>query len=390
MNINYNDSGYIVKYIQSFLKYNFKNDMLVSGIYDEYTHQILMNYIIKGFVSPYPQDILQSHIEELYAPYFTIEKTKDIIKLISKNKGINDDVALVMSTNYILLNSNADYNGWQLIYYNYNEVKERYIIEIIPKKFNNKLPDLSNLMINHFNNLYLDKHIDDNNCIVDNDYSNNDKMLAIYPRVNIGDKIITLIHRYKEEINLKVGLCKEAIKDMNNSEVQILELVGKSVDEPILPGERILCGDSTMSPDIKYYVIEVPKITISDADTSFINNLYIIPLYFIPIPGSQEEFIDSWLADFKDNPWMIHSKLLDHILGTAINYTSNTEDIVYLQELLNTYYNKKIIEVNGIYSEEMRELIFNYQQKKGIKFGLGYFDVETENKLINDIKLIKG
>jgi len=336
-------------------------------------------------------------MEELFTPYFTLERSINMIKLISKNKGINNTIASLMSTNYNNLVSTVDDGNWKITYYNYNKDKEKYIIEIIPKKISNVFSEGVNLYINHFNNLYLDKHIDDEGLIQDNDYLHNDKMLAVFPK-RPTERWFTFMHRYNYDkvpvftTPIKVGTTSFDIKDMNNT------LLQEPISYELEPGERAIgymeidANYQLIYPNTKYFLIEVPKTEITNADTSFVNNLFIIPDVFIYAsdPESDDHWFDSWLDSFLDDPWMIHSKLLDQLLKTSIGRFSSPDDIIYLQELINKYYNKEMVIVNGVYDENLMSLIAAYQKEKGITFGLGILDVETEAMLINDIKAIEN
>ena len=105
-----------------------------------------------------------------------------------------------------------------------------------------------------------------------------------------------------------------------------------------------------------------------------------------------EEDIDT--AEFIDSYWLIHSKFLDYLFGSSLTELSDESDIFYIQKLLANILPKKGIETNGVYTDDFRTIVKEYQdlykspyfqdRRPKIYYSLGYIDVQTEGQILKD------
>ena len=81
--------------------------------------------------------------------------------------------------------------------------------------------------------------------------------------------------------------------------------------------------------------------------------------------------------DFRDNPFIVHSKFFDYLLDMAITPYSEDSRIKKINETVFDI-NQLEYEDQLIYSDDLRKVIFNLQIKNGFTFPDGYVDVKTK------------
>lgn len=111
MNINFGTEGYIIRYLQTFLKDNFSDELLVTGKFDEDTHQALIGYLDLPNVEQLfdvESEILQKFpdLEKL----FFISESNDKITFLSKI--IDEETANFINLNISEIRSYLESIGW--------------------------------------------------------------------------------------------------------------------------------------------------------------------------------------------------------------------------------------------------------------------------------------
>lgn len=100
--------------------------------------------------------------------------------------------------------------------------------------------------------------------------------------------------------------------------------------------------------------------------------------------------IDGWyeketgipFLDFVSEPWIIHGKFFNYLLGMAVHKYSNSESITFVQEMLKEYYpytnfGTDFLQV-GIFNDTMIEMLKEYQRSK---ISYTYGDLDMDGKL---------
>lgn len=111
------------------------------------------------------------------------------------------------------------------------------------------------------------------------------------------------------------------------------------------------------------------------------------------VPGDYNKNTAVPFSGFTTNPWIVHDKFVNYLLGMAITPYSRSEEITYLQELLKLYYPG--YETNfsiGTFDDTMRQLLLDYQNSKftATKGDLNGDGRVTEADLIMVQKYIDG
>lgn len=100
------------------------------------------------------------------------------------------------------------------------------------------------------------------------------------------------------------------------------------------------------------------------------------------IDGHYDRDVNIPFMDFVTDGWVIHEKFFNYLFGIAIHKYSNSEDITYLQKLLQVYYPDYIYSAQpfypGYYNEEMKQIVKRYQTSK-VSYTTG--DLNMDNRL---------
>lgn len=155
MHIRYGDTGYNVDYIQSFLKENYSDSVIVSGIYDKSTHNNLINYLelpsIKS-VSDLYEDIISRFSDIMNYFFISRDNSKIEFESIATNNSTVEYMILIYNDITDIVNS----AGWEITRYTnykFSDI-EKYRITI-SKKRENKIPSNELLsMVNKFDGTY--------------------------------------------------------------------------------------------------------------------------------------------------------------------------------------------------------------------------------------------
>lgn len=92
-------------------------------------------------------------------------------------------------------------------------------------------------------------------------------------------------------------------------------------------------------------------------------------------------------GSFKDDPWIVHDKFIPYLLGMSIHKYSRSEEITMVQDMLRELYPERFDDyVAGHYSDEMRNLVLQYQMSKyNVKAGDLHADgliTETDEQML--------
>ena len=113
------------------------------------------------------------------------------------------------------------------------------------------------------------------------------------------------------------------------------------------------------------------------SDMDNVSNLLIID-------GWYEKEVGIPFLDFVKNPWIIHEKFFNYLLGMAVHKYSNSESITFVQELLKEYYPHTYFGTDflqtGIYNNTMIDMLKEYQRSKIV---FTYGDLDRDGKLTN-------
>lgn len=251
MHINYNNSNLTIRYLQYFLKDNYTDTMRLSGEYDEYTHQKLIEYLdIPNSVNSheitellnniefddntplnnllkYPFRLMQSHLENDTVVFhyknpksiegFVLNETEPQIEYRIYKKLIP-----VLSKVYNEVNDIVESNGWRIVEYPdlYNEISEitedieivdlTSITIIIKPIIDNIFPNYDvRYMVNYFNNDYIDNF----DITGDNSFNKDSNYRIGLLKCKPNDRFI-IAHNYTYSIPIKVAYSTLKINEL--------------------------------------------------------------------------------------------------------------------------------------------------------------------------------
>lgn len=136
---------------------------------------------------------------------------------------------------------------------------------------------------------------------------------------------------------------------------------------------KYIKGDGSVPPlGFIYYTYNDPEV---EPNANNVSNLLIID-------GHYNKEVNIPFKEFTTNDWIVHEKFYNYLLNMAIHPYSNSEDITYLQKLLKEIYpdfayNKSYF-YNGIYNENIRNMVKEYQ-KSFTNYTIG--DLNLDGKL---------
>lgn len=109
------------------------------------------------------------------------------------------------------------------------------------------------------------------------------------------------------------------------------------------------------------------------------------------IDGHYDPSVNIPFNEFTTDPWVIHDKFFNYLFGMAIHKYSTTEDITYVQKLLNAIYQDELLDKDyftvGVYNDKVKQLLKRYQNNQ-IHYTTG--DLNKDNKVDNkDVEIMK-
>ena len=138
-----------------------------------------------------------------------------------------------------------------------------------------------------------------------------------------------------------------------------------------------------------------------DDTVSDINKLLVI---YGDVSSNNEngEILNVPIESFITDPWMVHEKFLTFLLDRSISPYSRPDDISYAQNILEQVYSGRYHRLyTGYYDtyedwkkrgypendcrNNMKDIIKEYQIKRGIYFAQGYYDINVDYYMNNDI-----
>ena len=288
--INFGDSNLIVSYIQSWLKENYDNTLVLSDVYDKNTHKALINYL------KLPKIVDSYKIKDMLINEFTYKETEPPHKLIDGGGLWNFNFEMTpfrikfytrdtneTFTNGILfilqhINDVDEFcrqYGWYVSFYtktNYkSKTKNKNIYFVINKLDRPQLlpsKDVLNMINLNCHDYILNK------CFLDatNAYhgyiqnSNYYKILLIEAKP--GD-IFTISHGYEHSIEMAVGYVEASLNEIRNGNVIVNDIYShmhNSVNGMLATTNYITYGIPTNS-ECTYLLIQLPynqKLSLSE------------------------------------------------------------------------------------------------------------------------------
>lgn len=234
--INFNDTGLIVTYIQTFLKENYNRDLIISGVYNKETHKNLIEYLkqpyvlsahqmkdqLIQFLTFNPEDDPDNALIQSGGLFnFDNEITTDTIKFYTRPLDDCFRNGLLFINQCITLVDNiAKLNGWEVIEYtNYNSdenINKEAFIYLVKSQNPNLIPGLDVLnMINLFSEDYLL-----NKCFLDdNQYHGyiqySDRYKIAYIDAKPGESF-TIMHGYKNSCEIAIAYTEQSLLEIND------------------------------------------------------------------------------------------------------------------------------------------------------------------------------
>ena len=138
---------------------------------------------------------------------------------------------------------------------------------------------------------------------------------------------------------------------------------------------KFLQGDPSIpSLGVSYYTYSSSEL----GELDNVSNLLIVE-------GHYDKSTNIPFLDFVNNDWVIHEKFFNYLLGMAIHKYSNSEDITYMQKLLQEYlpeykYQDEFFQV-GHYNNNMKQTVMSFQ-KSLVSYYRG--DLNRDNKITNE------
>ena len=441
MHIRYGDKGYEVDYIQGFLKENYSDSVIISGIYDKSTHNSLVKYLelpeVVGIADMCSTIIQRYNILN----YFSYSRTNTTI--IFKSNSADSSTAEFMSNIYQDFKRLVDESGWKIDdYSNYlNSDVENFVISI-SKARENKIPSRELLsMVNKFDGTFFyDFFLDGDNSQISYSVGCGYKLAMIPCKPNTK---YTITHGYSDIIQM--GICSYTYSSIENMN-KIYSYKSVYVEK----GKY--CVYKT-SENAKYIVIQVPNVSLSHTnytvnlllgdvnldnklDESDINIMQdclsgrsqvqsdYFQLYdtnkdrifnssdltrlremvsnhteeyvtkevtldqnksenvIFVIEGTDIESNNIPISDYNSETWMVHEKFIEYILRITIDKYGKPDDITYLHNLVKGNVSIASLGQSGEYTEILKEAVRNFQKRNNIPYCLGYLDTETEKLML--------
>lgn len=361
-NVTYNDATLPVRYLEAFLQTEYSSTLRVSGLYDEYTHDALIEYMHLPEVANV-NDFYAVLIEEYsdLTKYFIVSRGVSHILYTSKDN--NEETAQYMDEVRKTLYTFVRKYGWKVGQFLANEdTDSTWIINLVQEERKNLIPRSAISLIN----LSMPKYVFNaklkagSNAI---DFANGSGYC-----INVSEckpnttyyftHNLALDPLYPDdpvEVIIASSNALESTDFENDGGVNILKIETLSVS----PKEFVTYTTSEYASTI---LICMPY-------TEAYNNTILL-LEKDTLPNTDNITFDSY--------WVVNSKFFDYLYCMAITEYSDEEDIMYAQLLFSKLENGKPVGTLGVYNEEFKKSVQEYQVEEKIPFALGYFDAQTE------------
>lgn len=405
MNISYGDTSLTIRYLEAFLQNEYNSTLRVSGIYDTYTHNNLVDYA--SLPEVLNANAMYEKLNLYYVGvwnYFIVSRsTTSIIyqaKVSSENPELDqimDDLRDGTDSTLSIFEFVKKY-GWSVTtFISSGKSKELYKIVITKDERKNLIPTEAISLINLSTEQYIFDAITEDTQIK-NDTSANSNCCMVIP-CEPGTEYV-ICHRFdnpnsgdptiQDPVEIMVSTSEEIYPDTHEG-CGIDNLVTYNLVQGVMSTPYKVPDDSI----IKTLVISYPY----DKHT-YNKSILVIkkPSNYdecvIPDPDDPDKtiniFVDS--KDFISNYWLVNSKYLDYMMGSVITEYSDEEDILYAQELLSKVLTSYNILRPGAYTDDFKAAIRRYQMldlgddtHTPMHYSLGYIDVETEARLVRDV-----
>lgn len=441
MNLTYGDTSLSVRYLEAFLQSEYDSTLRVSGIYDTYTHNNLIAYAslpeVLGSNEMY--DILTETYDEL--KLFNMSRTVNKIIYQSKATTENPEIEEAMIKLQATLFEFVKHYGWSVTkFISSSKSKDLYKIELTQDTRKNLIPSDALSLINLstenfiFNSVIVDNVIkaDESSDIYmlltsePEDWSTRYNTYYVYNGVTQEYELnATDVWESGTFFELLPKSCCMVIPcepdtdyiichrinnpdPMTNDQLQVRISVASS--EYITPNTQdnsSLLNNTTYK--LKQGECSEPFRTSSAAQTLIVSYQYDQLTYnksilvikkpntwensFIPDSSEPEKMVSTFIdtKTFVKSFWLVNSKYLDYLFKSVITEFSSEEDILYVQNLLQSVCKNYQIILPGKYTSDLKDMIFKYQMLNlnddihyPISYALGYLDAETEARLIKD------
>ena len=271
--INFNDSSIIISYIQNFLKNNFNNEIIISGIYDTVTHQNLIKYV------QLPEIVNSLKMKDTLLDIFTTyEDDKSLSNSIYNfDFDITDNTitfftrpvteCFVNGTKFIQNNTVAlkiicEKNGWLLRSFNISLKNKRSEFTIIKENRKQLLPTKDIIKMINFstNEYFLGKCFVDENNTYHGFIQNSNKYKILYIPAKPGD-VFTISHGYKYACELAIGYTDSTLSELKHDDItyvnNIISHLSKSKYGELNPNNYEIYKIPNES-NCKYLLIQLP------------------------------------------------------------------------------------------------------------------------------------
>ena len=399
MNVNFDDTGLVVDYVNDFLKDKYSSDIILSNHYDYNTHNNLIDFL--NICDTVPYNVLIDKIMEY--PYFDFNRyfksyyDLDSVTLKSKthnqdninyvNKFFNDvDTNSTGSNNknrsdFITYVSNL---GWKIKEWNISDTYPQSIV-LVPLNTDIRFDrDDVIKMVNIFNEHYIygiGFYPDSADIELSgfSDYKTlclkckaNKKFTIICNESGLSGNniLVASSNKYYDKINNYDGF--QTIYNIVESEDNVLEYSTEN-NEIEINTILILLPKNYNN---KVLVIESPMEELLDS---------------LNISEFTEEFLDNF---YFDKPWLLHERFIQSILYNAINKYSSEYDIKYVQDSIHNIYSG-LYEIDiskghtyGIFDNDLKSLVIRLQKENNLIYSNGtvYPDLESIFDKINASK----
>lgn len=398
MNIKYGDSNLTVRYLEAFLQEEYNNTLRVSGIYDTYTHNNLIEYInlpkvvsseemYDALLSQYSQIPIDINGVTEYKSItycFAIVRTVNTITCSSKSVNKPDDLVeqamryiMDANTQPSLLEFAKEY-GWDLttfISYVDTNSTDEYRIVLTQSTRNNLIPlDVCSLVNLSTEDFMFDSKIEGN--VISTDTSYCTMIIPCKPNTEY-----IICHRFDNEdgngdqlpVTFYVGSTNQTFPNQLNNSVSSIE------EKSVVRGTCVTYKTSSKANNILL---------------SYEYNEYAYNNSFLILKKNNLSDTDIDTTEFIESYWLVHTKFFDYLFGSSISELSDESDIYNVQKLLANILPRRGVETSGIYTDDFRQIVKEYQElykspryldrRPKMFYSLGYIDVQTEGQILKD------
>lgn len=398
MNIKYGDSNLTVRYLEAFLQEEYNNTLRVSGIYDTYTHNNLIEYInlpkvvsseemYDALLSQYSQIPIEINGVTEYKSItycFAIVRTVNTITCSSKSVNKPDDLVeqamryiMDANTQPSLLEFAKEY-GWDLttfISYVDTNSTDEYRIVLTQSTRKNLIPlDTCSLVNLSTEDFMFDSKIEGN--VISTNTSYCTMIIPCKPNTEY-----IICHRFDNEdgngdqlpVTFYVGSTNQTFPNQLNNSVSSIK------EKSVVRGTCVTYKTSSKANNILL---------------SYEYNEYTYNNSFLILKKNNLSDTDIDTDEFIDSYWLVHTKFFDYLFGSSISELSDESDIYNVQKLLANILPRRVVETSGIYTDEFRQTVKEYQElykspryldrRPKMFYSLGYIDVQTEGQILKD------